>query len=219
MSEIIVFTNRWQIKELNAAKIKDLCFGQIDQYPVGQVTKLEDEKVSDEQLQAAINLGSIMGDFDKTRWLYSSLQVNIDNLLNNFALKEDGLVDITTDCTKNYLIHVRADAYIHSIVASAKRFIDSREAMLRKRFGKDSNQFKEWRKTVNSAYDKSIIYALLYELRNRLEHDFWIISLVNVDMNELKAGFAINIDNDLLNSDHPKSSTKKSTSKMGLGEY
>ena len=175
---------------------------------MGPATILKTEKVSNEQLRAIMDMGSIIGDFDKIRWLYESLQTNILTLLRSYRLEEDGMVDITHDNTENYYLLVRADAYFHSIVASAKRFIDSSEAMIKKYFGKDSEQYKTWRNTVTFSYNNSEIYCLMYELRNRLEHDFWIISLVDIDMKKLKAGLAINIDNDLFNSNFLKRHTK-----------
>ena len=207
MSEQIVFTNRWQIMELSNARIEDLRIGRIEENPMGPVSILSGDKVSKEQLRAILSLGEVMGDFDQTRWLYESIQIQIDNLLRSFNLDEDGMMDITPDHTRNYFTLVQADANFHSIIVAAKRFIDRSEKLLKKRYGKDSRQYREWRSTVRTAYDSSMTYALLYDLRNCLEHGFWTISLVNVDMSHLKAGLAINIDNDLLNSSL-KSSTK-----------
>lgn len=98
------------------------------------------------------------------------------------------------DC---YRYYVRADALFHSIIASAKCFIDKAEFFLKSRFGESSEPFLQWKDLTAKSYDNNLVYALLYDLRNHVEHDFWTISLVNHNTVTREAGLAINIDNDL----------------------
>lgn len=198
MSERMVFTNLWQIDELSKAAIDDLSFGELESNPRGYFRLLSCPLCSD-QLAAAITVGEPIGDYKQLDWLYHSVQTNIYLLLDSYNLEEDGLVSLPEGKQSRYLYYVAADALFHSIVASAKIFLDRGQHLIEKYHGKESERYRHWKSITSNAYDSSLVYALMYDLRNKTEHDFWTISLVNIDEINQKAELAINIDNDLMN--------------------
>lgn len=196
MSERIVVTNHWQTDELSKANLSDLRFGAMEQGPMGKIAVM-DEMPSQEQFEAIYEIGSISGETKQVRWLYDSVRENIDSIMEAYDLQEDGCVKMPSNPIDCYRYFVRADALFHSIVASAKCFIDKAEILLKTRFGESSESFARWKSMTAESYDGSLVYALLYDLRNHIEHDFWTISLVNHDVAVQQAGLVINIDNGL----------------------
>lgn len=196
MSEHIVITNHWQINELNKANLSDLRIGIMRHGPMGEIA-VTDKMPSKEQFEAIYEIGTISGESKQVRWLYDSARENIDSMMEAYDLREDGCVKMPSNPIDCYRYFVRADALFHSIVASAKCFIDKAELLLKTRFGESSESFKRWKSITAKSYDNSLVYALLYDLRNHIEHDFWTVSLVNHDVTAQRAGLAINIDNGL----------------------
>lgn len=196
MSEPIVIANLWQIDELGKANISDLRIGAIGPTPMNEIV-VTDERPNREQFEAIYEMGKISGECCQVRWLYDSVCENINSIMELYDLREDGCVRMPSDPVACYRYFVRADALFHSIVASAKRFIDKAEFLLKTRFGESSEPFAQWKSVTSEAYDGSLVYALLYDLRNHVEHDFWIISPVNHDTVTQEAGLVINVDNGL----------------------
>lgn len=214
MSEKIVFTNPWQINELSEAPIDHLTFGIIDEDPMGIVRVIKDT-VGTEQVAEIIKVGELVGEYRKVDWLYQSVMANISLLLDNYRLDEDGMVSLPEKGPNRYQYQVACDALFHSIITAGKKYLDEVEHALKKRRHKNSDSYIRWKQLTANIYDKSLVYALMYDLRNRLEHEFWTISLVNVDEGNRLAGMAINIDNDLMNLDL-KPSTRKRLRKWAL---
>lgn len=196
MSERIVITNHWQIDELSKANLSDLRIGIMEQGLMDEIV-VTDKIPSREQFEAIYEIGNISGESKQIRWLYDSARENIDSIMEAYDLQEDGCVKMPPNPIDCYRYFVRADALFHSIVASAKCFIDKAELLLKTRFGESSESFARWKSMTAKSYDSSLVYALLYDLRNHIEHDFWTISLVNHDVAARQAGLVINIDNGL----------------------
>lgn len=199
MGEQIVITNFWQMRELEDAQTDELVFGTIGPSAVADITETEIHPDA-EQLSAILEIGEIGGEYEQVRWLYYSVQSSISILFDNYQLQEDGVVDMPDNPMERYTTFIAIDALFHSVVVFAKRFIDKAEYLLKHRFGNDSAVYTKWKSQTKYAYDNSMAYALMYDLRNCVEHEFWTVSIVNYDMkNHHKAGLAINVDNDLLN--------------------
>ena len=196
MSEHIVITNHWRFNELGKANLSDLRFGFMGSRPMDTIV-VTDIIPNQEQFEAVFEIGKICGEYHQVKWLYSSARENIDSLMEAYNLREDGLISMPSNPVDCYRYFNRADALFHAIIASAKCFIDKAELLLKSRFGESSESFSRWKSITSKSYDSSLVYALLYYLRNHVEHDFWTISLVNHNVTTREAGLAINIDNDL----------------------
>lgn len=203
VGETLVYTKPWQICELSGASVDELSFGTSsnDRFCDGVVVC---GKVSNAQLDAFLEVGKPFGDHKWLEWLYNSVLSNVDLILGNFELAEDGVVSMPEDARMRYRYYVAADASFHSLVASAKKFLDEAKRLINKYCGCDSEYYQCWCDTTAHSYDNSLVYALMYDLRNRIEHQIWTISLVNLDLKGRKAGLAINVTSDLLNLDLKK---------------
>ena len=196
MSEPIVFTNPWQINELSDALTNDLTFGKIETDSPDRIEVVNDI-VTDVQLQAIIESGKLVGDYRRIEWLYLSSSSNISFFINRYAPRSNGEIQLPEDNLK--LFYIMADAQFRSIVTATKKYLDDTQSIIKKYGGEKSDCYRRWTGVTANAYDSSLVYALMYDLRNRLEHEFWTISLVNLDIKHHKAGLVINIDNDLMN--------------------
>ena len=72
-------------------------------------------------------------------------------------INETDFLDITNRVTLNYLTSVRF-------------FLDSTETRIKRRFGKNSQQAKEFEEATRSAFNSSFAYRFLFKLRNYAQH-------------------------------------------------
>lgn len=208
MAEEFVITNVWQAHELEDANLSDLRHGLVKPFPTPDLETMP--KVSDDrQLRAVVRIGKEYGYFEKVRWLYWSAQMNVQLFFSLYQMESDGVLEVPSDPLQRYLFLVKGDALFPSILSAYKRFVDEVDRILLKNAGGSGDEvYEQWKELTKRFYDTDFSYALLYGLRNCVEHDFWTISLVNYDSEKGTAGFAINIDNDLFNLTRLKGNVK-----------
>lgn len=206
--ESVVFTSHWQVGELDSADLDNLSFCKVGEWTSGSL-KDTGVPVSAKDVESIQKLGSLAGDLFRIRWLYAS-SINSANVLGTlFNLTEDGEIELPRDASQRFLAYVKADSLFHTLLSFSKKFIDKAEYCIDKHYGNTSTEYAEWKGIARSAYDGSIVYALMYDLRNCVEHDFWTISLVNYDPETSRAGLALNVDNGLLALSKLKGGTKE----------
>lgn len=208
MGEPVVYASFWQIDELDSADRKNLSFCRLDER-ASYIIQDTGISVSEEQLETVKELGALAGDFMRVRWLYCSALDSAITLQAQFKLAEDGIIEVPDDQHDLFYLYVKADSLFHTLVSFSRKFIDKAEHYIVKHNGPKSEAYACWKKTVSHGYDNSIVYALMYDLRNCVEHDFWTISLVNVDPKSRSAGFALNVDNGLISLEKLKAKTKE----------
>ena len=59
---------------------------------------------------------------------------------------------------------------LSNYLSSIKMFLDHSEANLKRRYGKESSRFKEFKSACSDAYDNTFSYKFLYNLRNYIQH-------------------------------------------------
>lgn len=208
MREPVVYASFWQIGELDSADRESLSFCRLDEQ-VPYIIQDTSIPVSEEQLETVKELGVLAGDFMRVRWLYCSALDSAITLQAQFKLAEDGIIEVPDDQRYFFPSYVKADSLFHALLSFSKKFIDKAEHYIVKRSGSESEAHARWKNTVSHAYDSSIVYALMYDLRNCVEHGFWTISLVNYDPKSNSAGFALNVDNGLMSLEMLKPKTKE----------
>ncbi len=73
-------------------------------------------------------------------------------------------------CTEN-TDFVCINAFIINLLSAGRQVLDSTDDLIENLFGKESDQYKEWRASVLSKeYDDNFIYRFFYELRNFSQH-------------------------------------------------
>ena len=206
--ESVVFASHWQVGELDSADLDNLSFCEVGEWTSGSL-KDTGVSVSAKDVESIQKLGSLAGDLFRIRWLYASSIDSANVLRTLFNLTEDGAIELPRDASQRFLAYVKADSLFHTLLSFSKKFIDKAEHCIDKHYGGTSTEYAEWKGITRTAYDDSIVYALMYDLRNCVEHDFWTISLVNYDPETSRAGFALNVDNGLLALSKLKGGTKE----------
>ena len=74
--------------------------------------------------------------------------------------------------------------------------------------GKD-NPYESWKSVTRYWYDNSMVYSFCYDIRNCIEHEQFFINLVNVDLKRGVGGFAINLENEIFDTNLKKATKQK----------
>lgn len=68
------------------------------------------------------------------------------------------------------------------ILSSAVLFVTYFENEIKRVYGKNSSQFKKWKKELGKVYDRDFAYRFCYHLRNYTQHEGLAIAIIKVSM-------------------------------------
>lgn len=148
----------------------------------------------------------LCGSFHFVNWLYLEFEFNISELFDKFDLSVDDLTPISPNgSTRDF---IQLNAMFNNAVLSGNRFVRLTEDRIKGRYGKESEQLRQWVEDTHSYYDHSLAYAFCSRVRNIIEHQYTTVSIVNIDTARGVCGYAINFENEYLdlvtNANHRK---------------
>lgn len=195
-------------RSLDSASIRDTHYGilhTIDCNPC--LVEVTGKRVDLTDIVAIREGMKYLGECEKIQEAYLEFVTNIRLLLTSFDFSEEGKAALLF--LENIPSPFAANAMFKNIVLSGRRLIDGMEGSIKRTFGGESEQYNEWRACAERFYGESVSYAFCYDVRNCIEHDgVLFVSTVNIDIEQQTAGFAVNLENELLDTSL-KSGTKE----------
>jgi hypothetical protein len=113
----------------------------------------------------------VISEYHNSQKLIDCVQLNIQEFLQV-------VVDYTADFleTKDMtdgkfdFISLNFSRLFLNILSMFRSMLDHSDVSISRGFGKESEQFRRWKKTLSDQYDSSIEYRLFYKLRNYSQH-------------------------------------------------
>lgn len=187
-------------RSFNLSEAKDIHYGIlhiIDLNPC--LVEVLEKEVDPSDIAAVIEGMAYLGECERIQDAYFEFVTNYHILFASFDFTEEGKADLLF--AGNIPSPSAANAIFKNIVLSGRRLLDDMEHSIRRTFGEESTQFKEWHAYAAQFYDESLSYALCYDIRNCIEHDrVLFVSAVNIDAEQQTVGFAINLENELFDT-------------------
>lgn len=125
--------------------------------------------------------------FDRTSEIYSSftkIQKLYEMYLSDYAEFNKSLNDyekILPKKTKdNFSQEDDFNRRLIHILSSAVLFVTYFENEIKRVYGKNSLQFKEWKKEIGAVYDRDFAYRFCYHLRNYTQHEGLAIAIISI---------------------------------------
>lgn len=146
--------------------------------------------------------GLLLGCMEQISMLYYEVKFNIAELVRDFNLSADGLIDF-----KNREAYCVANARYHNAILSINRFVIQSEGCLNKTFGKESNEVKQWKEIKKELYDNNLAFGFCLEERNHVEHAIKPLALMNEHPVTHVGGLGINLESDYMHYDKRKLDT------------
>ena len=88
--------------------------------------------------------------------------------VNHLAQKMTTPIGVERKDGDDILINI--NRYVLNYLSSIRTFLDHSETTINRKFGADSEQFKEFKITLSSYFDNSFAYRFLYKLRDYTQH-------------------------------------------------
>jgi hypothetical protein len=136
--------------------------------------------------------------FNSHRELYSIFIINFIELSEYFQDVTDDLTKKSITSLRNTtpefrLIYRNANRLLFNLLTSGRTLIDHQETFLKKEYGKDSQEIKDFKSIASDIFDSSFEYRFTYKLRNYAQHCGFPISSFKFSSNNKRLGNLINI--------------------------
>jgi hypothetical protein len=151
----------------------EIRLGTVIQNNSGYMTNLAD-RISEEELITLKSHIDEIHNFENIKRLLEILKLNS----NEFVFKSkksllhmiNNSLSIGGDKTEYYKQHLDFNRMFLNYLSSFRTFIDHNETTIKRKYGKDSLEAREFKKLTNNTYDKYFAYRFLYKLRNYSQH-------------------------------------------------
>lgn len=111
--------------------------------------------------------------------IYSFEKCN-KQILNIISIKEEILTAVESNDSKNLM------RLISEFTSVFRSFLDHWETYLKRKFGKDSKEFKLFKNATAKEYDNVFAYRFTYELRNYIQHEEFPNITSSASINDLE---------------------------------
>ncbi|MBS3992977.1 MAG: hypothetical protein KGZ87_04595 [Bacteroidetes bacterium] len=97
----------------------------------------------------------------------------------------DGVTNLTDIGKEKYtFLKIEINRIVINYLSSFRMFIDHCDRKIAKRFGKESQEYSNFKSLTNQAYDNTFVYRFVYKLRNFCQHCG--IPVTDLNINNLK---------------------------------
>ena len=161
--------------------VRELSLAEYEEYR--QATKRLNNFLKDQELMV-----TVQRDYDEYK-----------NLLRPYAVEYSK--GVTPQLLPMGTLPSEVNKYIKNFLYSIRTFLDHTETNLKRRYGKNSERFNDFKKACSEAYDNNFSYKFIYKLRNYVQHCGMPPSQLNfskkiIDRQAQKIGTAIQISLD-----------------------
>ncbi|MBQ6523379.1 MAG: hypothetical protein IJI12_01825 [Atopobiaceae bacterium] len=186
----------WLWDEVLSARQGELEYGRIVfNSGLGEI-ELLGRGPSRETIETIGSFVKVIGRLEQAGLFFHAFERDCRLLFSGFDLTKDGHVDVPKDRVEQ-LYHEFNGAFAAFLV-SGHRLSRRLDDYAKSCFKNDGAKFEIWTGSRNRLYEESLAYALCDSLRNEVEHGFAVVNLVNYDVANCKAGFALNLEAGLL---------------------
>lgn len=187
----------WQWERVTENDIESMTYGYLHIQDGVIPLCVEDYKLCvEKEISAIVGYCATYGYKCKVSMQLGQFECCLRSLLVDYDFETDGSVSFAGSSPA--ALNTKINTLFSSILVLGKRVVDLMDHYFKKRGGVSG--IEDWNRIRRSCYDNSVVYAFCYDYRNCLEHESSLISIVNVDMSNSLAGFAINVDAGILES-------------------
>ena len=130
--------------------VRELSLAEYEEYR--QATKRLNNFLKDQELMV-----TVQRDYDEYK-----------NLLRPYAVEYSK--GVTPQLLPMGTLPSEVNKYIKNFLYSIRTFLDHTETNLKRRYGKNSERFNDFKKACSEAYDNNFSYKFIYKLRNYVQH-------------------------------------------------
>lgn len=193
MNHIILFNSQEDIK---GAEIMFLGVCRDDEVRQGEAISKEVYEEYSLHVEKIIQ-------FEQEFNLYVTVSQNCEELLQTIdAIKEGYIKDARMNWIKMNSIMLIINRRVLNYLTTFRTYLDHAERLLKHEFGKESEQFEEFKKVCSREYDDYFAYRFLYKLRNYAQHCGMPVGSVNLNAKEITGGvehtLLVHLDRDKL---------------------
>lgn len=167
-----------------------------------------DKELTPEEYTLFIEGISELHNYENLKRLYEIVVFNYNEFFLYNESKKKALIEDCLSFTGNkkeyYDHHLNLNRLLLNYLSSFRTFIDHSETVIKRKFGKDSEETKTFKETTSKLYDNYFSYRFFHKLRNYSQHcelpisDFEI-SATNIGENKFKTKYRIDfISSELL---------------------
>ncbi len=168
------------------------------------------------EYQELIKINEDLKTYNKLQELYRTVIINFFEYLE-FTKDIKRVPSAELDWARRYFdeMYFEANRLLINYFTGFRTYLDHTERILKKNFGKDSTEVKEFQKQTNFVYDKSFAYRLVYKLRNYTQHCGMPVGYINYNADKsdkpenMVGDFNLMLDRDHLLADYDSWSTLK----------
>jgi len=147
--------------------------GSITQTKNGYSTQL-DKIITIEEFENFFKAIDELHNYENLKRLYEIVILNNNELIlfiesEKESLFEDSL-SLVGDKEKYYKHHLNLNRIMLNYLASFRMLVDHIETIIKRKFGKKSQQAKLFKQLTNKIFDKYFAYRFFYKLRNYSQH-------------------------------------------------
>lgn len=137
-------------------------------------------KLTKDEYTELINSIDTIGRFLSTSQLYLLVSLNFNEFmgLSNKYLLEFKRNDYST--INVYPINININRVFLNLLSSFRSYLDFMDRTLKKRYGKDSAQLRNFTQICSREYDNNFSYRFLYHLRNYSQHKGYPINHISL---------------------------------------
>ena len=129
-------------------------------------------------------------------YLYNGIIDLFELLIDKHNFSEGG--NIQFDDSDEFRILTSVNTLFSSLLVQSRRTIEKMEDWIAALFGEESSEYITWKDLTTEYFSISFEYALCSRLRNVVEHEFFLLSLVGVDKSNGVGTLVLNFEHEVL---------------------